>query len=417
MITGPFIPGSRQPSDQVTTPHCNFITAAVCLIACLFSARGDIITMTPPQAVFRHDRSAWTEGLVCSANGGRLRVWESVGMWGRSDLRTWESESALDTLTSSRRATARRVGRVALPGLLFAEGVALRPVDGVLYQATYQDGIVLRFHADSLASAGEPLLLPDYVAPGPLPEDAFEWAPLAAIGRGETMSREVWGAAWDFERDELVLSNGTLILSALSLKPEPRSALGLHAVATTLVTGVLRSDAAAACESGGGKRTQYLAKSFGLQSDTVLTPATADPWWPVRINELEYIPAPAARRLIALFREDCSSSHSAGAKPGNQSGFDASGSRAELWAAVQSCSSGLLRLDARSGVVLGWLRLPQGWEHHENDLNGIAVCEYLNKGRTGPLAAAPSTESVLVLTGKNWGQALLWRAPEVRRCR
>jgi glutaminyl-peptide cyclotransferase len=110
-----------------------------------------------------HDASAFTQGLLLRGS----RLYESIGLYGRSELRLIDP------------ATGKVQRRRAVDSRLFAEGLAL--YKDVLYQLTWQEGKVLLYDADTLASKGE--------------------LPLAGEGWGLTASQ-----------DELIRSDGSSTL-------------------------------------------------------------------------------------------------------------------------------------------------------------------------------------------------------------
>lgn len=90
----------------------------------------------PIQVVTRHphDTEAFTQGLVWDANTGAL--YESTGLYGRSQIRKVD-------LTTGEVFKQR-----SLPDHLFGEGLALH--DGMLWQLTWQEGQLLRWHNETL---------------------------------------------------------------------------------------------------------------------------------------------------------------------------------------------------------------------------------------------------------------------------
>lgn len=111
-------------------------------------------------AEYRHDPSAYTQGLVTS---GSL-LFESTGLYGRSDVRRVEL------------ATGATLARRQLDSSRFAEGLAL--YEGRLYQLTYRENVAYVYDTTTLA-----------------PTDSFSFA-----GEG-------WGLASDGKR--LFLSDGS----------------------------------------------------------------------------------------------------------------------------------------------------------------------------------------------------------------
>ena len=368
-------------------------------------------------ALLRHDRGSWTEGLVCSLDHtGAVSVWESTGMWKSSRLLKYAAQLRAPRIAEAASSpsvlqTVHVSASARLPGNTFGEGLALRPADGLLYQGSYTSGTVLRWDPASLASRGV-LQHPQY--PSRLRsgngllrfgsrslEDGEDGdgvdVPFAAldawlhVSGGEATApgsgmREVWGLAWDSSEDVLLVSNGTLDVTELRLgsSTEDGSRDDVLTVRGTLrVEGVRREDARVACSE---------PKSAG------------EPWWPLRINELEHVPVRMARALRQL-RVDVATpppSWPSRCMDPNQTG-------AELWAAVQGCTRGILRVDSCSGAALGWLRLPwadTGRGRPRGDLNGIAVCNSApHPGRRG----SDVGETVLLVTGKNWGAVHVWK--------
>ena len=112
---------------------------------------------------FPHDPGAFTQGLVYY-NG---RLLESTGRYGHSTVRLVELE------------TGRVLLQRSLPADFFGEGLALH--DGILYQLTWHNGLVLKYDPDTLKPLGR------------IPIDG-----------------EGWGLASDGER--LVMSDGSAVL-------------------------------------------------------------------------------------------------------------------------------------------------------------------------------------------------------------
>ena len=112
---------------------------------------------------FPHDPGAFTQGLVYY-NG---RLLESTGKYGHSSVRMVELE------------TGRVLLKQSLPADFFGEGLALH--DGILYQLTWQNGLVLKYDPDTLK-------------------------PLGRIN----IDGEAWGLASDGER--MVMSDGSAVL-------------------------------------------------------------------------------------------------------------------------------------------------------------------------------------------------------------
>lgn len=398
-----------------------------CAIFCLgFQASvvgGDEAIQTPVQslpsatALLQHDRGSWTEGLVCSLDHtGAVSIWESTGMWKSSRLLKYAAELR----TPRRRADVRNhagetpsvlqtvhvIASARLPGTTFGEGLALRDADGLLYQGSYTSGTVLRWDPASLASRGV-LQHPQYPSRqssgdgllrfgsrsledgdggdgGDMSFAALD-AWLHVSGREATAPgsgmREVWGLAWDSSEDALLVSNGTLDVTELRLG----SADVLTVRGTLRVVGVRREDARDACSE---------------------PTSTGEPWWPLRLNELEHVPVLMARALrqVGAVGEMPPPSWPSRCTDPNQAG-------AELWAAVQGCTRGILRVDSCSGAALGWLRLPwadTGRGRPRGDLNGIAVCSSAPRpDRRG--SDADVGDTVLLVTGKNWGAVHAWK--------
>jgi glutamine cyclotransferase len=88
-------------------------------------------------AVWPHDRSAFTQGLVFR-NG---EFWESTGLYGESTLREVEAK------------TGRVLKQVSLPREYFAEGLAI--VGAKAYQLTWQNRKVFVYSADTFQRLGE----------------------------------------------------------------------------------------------------------------------------------------------------------------------------------------------------------------------------------------------------------------------
>lgn len=152
---------------------------AVSLLAC--SAEPGSSDLTPPTAPtppvptlplrvlasHPHDPEAYTQGLLWSEG----RLYESVGLYGRSALREVELE------------TGRVLRRAALPPTEFAEGLAL--VGERLFQLTWRENVVRVWKRADFA---------------PLAEHRIE-------GEG-------WGLAFDGER--LIQSDGSAVLTVRS---------------------------------------------------------------------------------------------------------------------------------------------------------------------------------------------------------
>lgn len=90
----------------------------------------EVIEATP------HDTTSFTEGLAVDGD----RVFESSGGYGTSDLREVDPETGLP------------VRLVTLDRQYFAEGLAL--VDGELIQLTWNEGVALRYDADTFEPTG-----------------------------------------------------------------------------------------------------------------------------------------------------------------------------------------------------------------------------------------------------------------------
>jgi glutamine cyclotransferase len=112
---------------------------------------------------YPHDPGAFTQGLVYY-NG---RLLESTGRYGNSSVRMVELE------------TGRVLLQRSLPDEFFGEGLALH--DGILYQLTWHNGLVLKYDPDTLKPLGR------------IPVDG-----------------EGWGLASDGER--MVMSDGSAVL-------------------------------------------------------------------------------------------------------------------------------------------------------------------------------------------------------------
>lgn len=84
-----------------------------------------------------HDRAAFTQGLLLDEQG---RLFESVGQWGRSDVREVDPSTGL-----ARRARS-------LGDELFGEGLAL--VGGELVQLTWKAGLALRWDRETFSLVG-----------------------------------------------------------------------------------------------------------------------------------------------------------------------------------------------------------------------------------------------------------------------
>jgi glutamine cyclotransferase len=161
---------------------------AVSLLAC--SAEPGAGEAKPPEspvptrplrvlASHPHDPEAFTQGLLWSDG----RLYESVGLYGRSALREVELESG------------RVVRQAALPAEEFAEGLAL--VGDRLVQLTWRENVVRVWRRG-------------------------DFAPLARL----RIEGEGWGLAYDGER--LIQSDGSAVLTF-------RSAADLSAVRTVVV--------------------------------------------------------------------------------------------------------------------------------------------------------------------------------------
>lgn len=88
-------------------------------------------------AEWPHDPSSFTQGLVWHDGG----LWESSGLYGRSELRRVELESG------------RVLRSVSLPDTLFGEGLAL--AGGRLWQLTYRERRALAWDPATLQRAGQ----------------------------------------------------------------------------------------------------------------------------------------------------------------------------------------------------------------------------------------------------------------------
>lgn len=395
-----------------------------------------------PQAttLLAHDRGAWTEGLVCSLSDGgvALRVWESTGLWTQSRLVRYSARLNPRPVEGPQRPRAVNVeASVRLLKSCFGEGLAARPADGLLYQGTYTSGDVLRWEpGGSLAGRGtlrHPFFPPRRVPGSSLlrstsdPDEErgddgpdLEVSPFASLdtwlrpstndGRG----REVWGLAWAAATDVLFVSNGTLDIETLHVVGDGASENGsvgggggprLEVTGTLRIHGARRSDAWEAC------RAQQDDVEEGRGGGDA---ASREPWWPLRLNELEFL-SPAALSAIQLLRAPSARSAATKGPPSLRQELPrcAEGA-AELWAAVYGCSRGVLRADPCTGTVIGWLRFPaDDWAPEPEsglsgarfarggDLNGIAVCS-AEDARGGHTATA------LLVTGKGWSAVHAW---------
>lgn len=146
------------------------VGALLALAACAGESRSDPSTSPPAPtaprvlAVHPHDPLAYTQGLVW-ADG---RLYESVGLYGRSALREVDP------------ATGRVLREVPLPAEEFAEGLAL--VGDRLFQLTWREGRARVWRRDDFAA---------------LAEHRYE-------GEG-------WGLAYDGEH--LIQSDGSAVLT------------------------------------------------------------------------------------------------------------------------------------------------------------------------------------------------------------
>ncbi len=88
-------------------------------------------------ATHPHEAASYTQGLVWHAG----KLYESVGQYGRSDLREVDP------------ATGAVLRRLALPGNVFAEGLAL--VGNRLVQLTWREGVAFSWQLESFARLAE----------------------------------------------------------------------------------------------------------------------------------------------------------------------------------------------------------------------------------------------------------------------
>lgn len=276
-----------------------------------------------PVTSTRAVRPAWVEGLACGRHTGLV---VSEGLYGHSG-----AFQALHGEASQR-----------LPAATFAEGIAYEPSSATYFQLTLDDGEVWRYSEKDLAVVGR-IPLPGAVnGPGTLlalqalddgthnegpaqsfqeqleragvhPEDAALAAELAALsgnahfgsisGRnleqtgpvsnspgGEVPQasaaevqaiKQAWGLAFDSHRRIMWLSDGSLRLHALASDMSAQ----LATVAVSFPPGV-----PASCPS-----PDTLARSWkGEQRATAGVEVQ-----PIRLNELEYIPASALEHAFA----------------------------------------------------------------------------------------------------------------------
>ncbi len=155
---GPLLFGAAC-APAASPPHpAESAPAAVAPVRVVESLRVHVIATHP------HDATSYTQGLVWHAG----RLYESTGQYGRSELRETDP------------ATGAVLRRLALPGNVFGEGLAL--VGNRLLQLTWREGVAFSWQLESFAK------LPEYRYAG-----------------------EGWGLCHDGRR--LIRSDGTDVLT------------------------------------------------------------------------------------------------------------------------------------------------------------------------------------------------------------
>jgi glutamine cyclotransferase len=198
-----------------------------------------------------HDTAAYTQGLLLDDEG---RLFESTGMWGKSDLRETDAT------------TGEVLRRQASPPQLFSEGLAR--VGRELVQLSWRAGLARRFDIDSFELLGS-----------------------------HRYSGEGWGLCYDGER--LVMSDGSAYLSfrdpytfeltgsvRVTLDATPVARLNeLECVDGAVWANVWLTDSIVRIDPADGRVTGVLDLSGVIEPD----PAMADP--SAVLNGIAYDPA------------------------------------------------------------------------------------------------------------------------------